>query len=514
MTHPHISKLREGITRIKQRANWERKLGIAATGAILITGAVWWLALPLPKDYETDIPAQPRSYTVFPVACNCSDKTGGQISLRFHPDEPAQNEMPAYKIEENIPQTKTVVSFENVANIVGQFDYEDVTNCPFIESVNYFVKNGVFIVEISRKGAYLPARLSTQGPQATVILEPATQNYPLIVNQKPADNSAAFPALHPISFDAVIEGSLKSASVFFQGDLVKNATTTVNGNTYHFSFDRMLEIDKEYSVKAVIADNQNRTTVRTWSFTGQIPSAVALGKDRFKYLGWWGRINADGVTVRKGVATTSDRVGTLSSANRIKVLKEVYGDWVNGKNLWYQIDGGAYPGAYVFSEFVTPMEQPAPPQKVDIPSEVAAGEKWIDVDLVKKVLTLFDYDKPVFATYISSGRKENPTQTGTYRVWYKLVKTEMKGGPPLHSYKYDLKNIPWAMFYNFDYAIHGTYWHDKFGTPQSAGCTNMTQGDAKFIFDNTLPVVPAGKQSEVSRNDSNKGTGTVVHNHD
>jgi lipoprotein-anchoring transpeptidase ErfK/SrfK len=39
------------------------------------------------------------------------------------------------------------------------------------------------------------------------------------------------------------------------------------------------------------------------------------------------------------------------------------------------------------------------------------------------------------------------------------------------------------MYYSGSLAVHGTYWHDKFGTPQSAGCTNLTQGDAKFIFD-------------------------------
>jgi hypothetical protein len=66
------------------------------------------------------------------------------------------------------------------------------------------------------------------------------------------------------------------------------------------------------------------------------------------------------------------------------------------------------------------------------------------------------------------------------------------------------------MFYNNDYAIHGTYWHDNFGTPQSAGCTNMTQGDAQYIFENTLPVIPKGKIGGFSKD---LGPGTVVHNH-
>jgi len=70
------------------------------------------------------------------------------------------------------------------------------------------------------------------------------------------------------------------------------------------------------------------------------------------------------------------------------------------------------------------------------------------------------------------------------------------------------------MFYNYDYAIHGTYWHDRFGSQQSAGCTNMTQGDAKYIFDNTLPAIPDGKEIVFARDKNGKGTGTVVYNHE
>ncbi len=198
------------------------------------------------------------------------------------------------------------------------------------------------------------------------------------------------------------------------------------------------------------------------------------------------------------------------------MIEEVFGQPVDGKSLWYRIDGGMYAGAYIFSDFVTPMTQPEPPAEFIIPEGVRAGEKWLDVDLSKKIMVLFDYDKPVFATYISPGREENPTKPGVYRIWYKLVKDDMQGGPPLHSYRYHLKDIPWVMYYNYDYAIHGTYWHDRFGMPQSAGCTNMTQGDAKFIFENTLPELPEGQGEIFAREKPNVGygTGTVVYNHD
>lgn len=500
---------------IKRSISWKKRIGVATASLILILGAIWWMALPLPINYETEIPVYAKSYSVVPISCDCSAASGCQITLEFHSREAAQKTMPEYTVEENTNQAETVITFNRVSEIDGKFDYQQITQSPLIESIdNKILDGGRFSIAISRKGAYIPAKISTQNLTATIILPAATKDYPVISNQKPAADSAAFPALHPISFEAVLKSPLKSATAIFQNQPVELTTANLAPNEYRLSFEKNLEIDKEYSVKAIIADDQGRTMVSSWSFTGQIPSAAILGKDRFKYLGWWGQINADGVAVRKDMASVSDKLGTLSSANRVKVLREVYGEWVDGKNLWYQIDGGMHPGGYILSDYVTPMMQPEPPKNFTVPESVGSKDKWIDVDLTKKVFTLFDYDTPIFATYISPGRPENPTQTGTYRIWYKLVKTEMKGGPPLHAYKYDLKNIPWTMFYNYDYAIHGTYWHDKFGMQQSAGCTNMTQGDAKYIFDNTLPAIPDGAQSILARDESGKGTGTVVHNHE
>ena len=86
----------------------------------------------------------------------------------------------------------------------------------------------------------------------------------------------------------------------------------------------------------------------------------------------------------------------------------------------------------------------------------------------------------------------------------------MQGGPPLVNNYYDLPNVPWVLFYHGAYAIHGTYWHDKFGTQQSAGCTNVTQGDAKFIFDKTSPLLPENVNSVLSSETNN---GTAAYNH-
>ena len=85
----------------------------------------------------------------------------------------------------------------------------------------------------------------------------------------------------------------------------------------------------------------------------------------------------------------------------------------------------------------------------------------------------------------------------------------MTGAPPLATHVYDLPDVPWVMYYKGSYSVHGTYWHDNFGSQRSAGCTNVTQGDAKFIFNLTSPDI--GTLNSVRSTINNPGV--VVNNH-
>lgn len=85
----------------------------------------------------------------------------------------------------------------------------------------------------------------------------------------------------------------------------------------------------------------------------------------------------------------------------------------------------------------------------------------------------------------------------------------MKGAPPIATHVYDLLDVPWVMYYKDSYSLHGTYWHDDFGTQRSAGCTNMTIGDAKYIFEKTRPTI--GNLSSYFSTLENPGM--VVNNH-
>jgi len=238
----------------------------------------------------------------------------------------------------------------------------------------------------------------------------------------------------------------------------------------------------------IILDNFGQETNREW-----------------QYLGFWGRINNDYVSVLAEPKSEAKVLGKFNSSNRVKVLSIKKGDG----RIWYQIDGGQYPGAYVDSEYVSAIAQPAVADKLILPKQVNVDEYWVDVNLGTMVMALYKYDQLVMATYISTGISDTPTVIGTYNVWLKYKKDGMKSPVGTIHHQYDLADVPWVMYYYNSYSIHGTYWHDNFGTRKSAGCTNATQGDAKYVFDISSPKI--GEADSIRPTLDNPGM--LVNNH-
>jgi L,D-transpeptidase catalytic domain len=155
--------------------------------------------------------------------------------------------------------------------------------------------------------------------------------------------------------------------------------------------------------------------------------------------------------------------------------------------------------------------KPGPP-----PSDLAPGEKWVDVNLSTQSLVAFEGDKAVYATFISSGRhddhdpaKDHRTKMGTFRIREKHISATMdddsaSDGP------YSIEDVPWIMYFNGSYALHGAFWHSAFGHERSHGCVNMTPHDAKEIFGWAGPTLPAGWHG-VRATADNPGTRVIVH---
>ncbi len=142
------------------------------------------------------------------------------------------------------------------------------------------------------------------------------------------------------------------------------------------------------------------------------------------------------------------------------------------------------------------------------PDGVAADERWIDVDLEEQVLVSYLGDTPVYTTLVSSGRRSG-TPTGIYRIASKQATATMRDTAEGES-RWNHKDVPFIMYFRARYALHGAYWHDRFGNEQSVGCVNLAPEDARWLSAWTLPAIPTGWLQVVADDDA----GTVVRIHD
>ncbi len=146
-------------------------------------------------------------------------------------------------------------------------------------------------------------------------------------------------------------------------------------------------------------------------------------------------------------------------------------------NVWYLVG----PRQWIRQELVAKF---APAEK---PSEVSG--RWVAVDLFEQTLIAYEDETPVFATVISSGRKDHQTDKGVFEVWARLVSDSMSGNQGEED-AYALQDVPWVMYFNGGQSLHGTYWHDSFGYRRSAGCVNMSISDARWIYEWMLDAAP------------------------
>jgi lipoprotein-anchoring transpeptidase ErfK/SrfK len=147
------------------------------------------------------------------------------------------------------------------------------------------------------------------------------------------------------------------------------------------------------------------------------------------------------------------------------------------------------------------------------PEEVKPWERWIDVDLEKQILVAYEGDRPVYATLVSTGRKGTKeesfrTPKGTFRIRSKHISSSMAGSTATDG-DYSIQDVPWAMFFEGNYALHGAFWHSRFGNVRSHGCVNLGPTDARWLFNFATPFLPEGWHG-VSAHEGSPGTLVVV----
>lgn len=151
------------------------------------------------------------------------------------------------------------------------------------------------------------------------------------------------------------------------------------------------------------------------------------------------------------------------------------------------------------------------------PSDLAPGEKWIDVNLTRKTLVALEGDRPIFAMLNSPGKKssnkekDHSTIQGTFRIREKHIAVTMDGdGKAASDLPYSIEDVPFVQYFEGSYALHAAFWHNNFGHEMSHGCVNLSPLDAKRVFFWSEPHLPRGWHA-VWSTPENRGTLIVVH---
>lgn len=119
-------------------------------------------------------------------------------------------------------------------------------------------------------------------------------------------------------------------------------------------------------------------------------------------------------------------------------------------------------------------------------AQIYTTEKLITVDLGSQILTAWQGGQIQHQTKVSTGMNLTPTVKGSFKIRIKIPLQDMRGPSPYKQYyptgRYYIKNVPHVMYFYKAYAIHGTYWHNNFGTRASHGCVNVLLASAEWLF--------------------------------
>jgi lipoprotein-anchoring transpeptidase ErfK/SrfK len=105
-----------------------------------------------------------------------------------------------------------------------------------------------------------------------------------------------------------------------------------------------------------------------------------------------------------------------------------------------------------------------------------SSRRLIQIDLSEQSLKAWEGKKLVYLMRVSTGKRTKATPTGKYFIQNKLRSTRMRGTD------YNIADVPYTMYYSGSYAIHGAYWHKRFGTPVSRGCVNLPVHNARKLY--------------------------------
>jgi L,D-transpeptidase-like protein len=124
-------------------------------------------------------------------------------------------------------------------------------------------------------------------------------------------------------------------------------------------------------------------------------------------------------------------------------------------------------------------------------SQLAGAPDWspsiwyrhIEVDLTAQYLTAYEGNTPVYQAPVATGKDGFNTPPGSYAIYSKHLMETMTGSAGGETWY--VPDIPFVQYVVGGVALHGTYWHDQWGTGfrLSHGCINLNIDDAEWLYE-------------------------------
>lgn len=111
---------------------------------------------------------------------------------------------------------------------------------------------------------------------------------------------------------------------------------------------------------------------------------------------------------------------------------------------------------------------------VSAPVDAVAARLIAKVDLSSQTMTVVHRGQVKYRWKVSTARRGKVTPVGTWRA--KWLSRHHR------SSRYNNAPMPYSIFYNGNYAIHGTNQVKRLGRPASAGCIRLHPSNAAILF--------------------------------
>ncbi|NMG40940.1 L,D-transpeptidase family protein [Chelativorans sp. ZYF759] len=108
------------------------------------------------------------------------------------------------------------------------------------------------------------------------------------------------------------------------------------------------------------------------------------------------------------------------------------------------------------------------------PSAVLAAQLVAQVSISTQTMTVIQGGKVIHSWKVSTARRGKVTPVGSWTAKW-LSRNH-------RSSRYNNAPMPYAIFYNGHYAVHGTDQIGRLGTPASAGCIRLHPQNAAKLF--------------------------------